>query len=188
VESFIFGLGMIVAFVPEGLLPTVTLALAMGTQRMAKRNALVKKLSAVETLGCTSVICTDKTGTLTQNEMTVRTVWLPEMSAKNDKGIGKSYSLTGIGYEPVGDLKLNDQKLDSSKQEGVRILLAAASLCNDSRLLEPDGVERKNWSIIGDPTEAAIKVAARKCGLDMKEVEKGVPVSLKSPSIRDANA
>jgi magnesium-transporting ATPase (P-type) len=81
VESFIFGLGMIVAFVPEGLLPTVTLALAMGTQRMAKRNALVKKLSAVETLGCTSVICTDKTGTLTQNEMTVRALWLPEAVA-----------------------------------------------------------------------------------------------------------
>lgn len=75
--SFIFALGMIVAFVPEGLLPTVTLALAMGTQRMAHRHALIKKLSAVETLGCTTVICTDKTGTLTQNEMTVRAIWLP---------------------------------------------------------------------------------------------------------------
>ncbi len=76
-DSFIFALGMIVAFVPEGLLPTVTLALAMGTQRMARRHALIKKLSAVETLGCTTVICTDKTGTLTQNEMTVRSIWLP---------------------------------------------------------------------------------------------------------------
>ncbi len=75
-ESFIFAMGMIVAFVPEGMLPTVTLSLAMGVQRMAHRNALVKKLSAVETLGCTTVICTDKTGTLTQNEMTVRDLWL----------------------------------------------------------------------------------------------------------------
>ncbi|MCS6939897.1 MAG: HAD-IC family P-type ATPase, partial [Roseiflexus sp.] len=75
-NGFIFALGMIVAFVPEGLLPTVTLALAMGTQRMARRNALVKRLSAVETLGCTTVICTDKTGTLTQNEMTVREIWV----------------------------------------------------------------------------------------------------------------
>jgi len=177
IESFIFGLGMIVAFVPEGLLPTVTLALAMGTQRMAKRNALVKKLSAVETLGCTSVICTDKTGTLTQNEMTVRALWLPDSPEKDNpkSGIGKSYSLTGIGYEPVGDLMLDAQKLDPAQQESVRNLLAAASLCNDSRLLEPDGEDRKNWTILGDPTEAAIKVAARKCGLELREVEKDMP-------------
>lgn len=174
IESFIFGIGMIVAFVPEGLLPTVTLALAMGTQRMAKRNALVKKLSAVETLGCTSVICTDKTGTLTQNEMTVRSLWLPEKSDQ-ENDIGKSYSLTGVGYEPVGDLMFNDQKLDPVEEEGVRILVAAASLCNDSRLLEPNGEDKKNWTIIGDPTEAAIKVAARKCDLDMKDVEKVMP-------------
>ena len=76
-ESFIFAMGMIVAFVPEGMLPTVTLSLAMGVQRMAKKNALIKRLSAVETLGCTTVICTDKTGTLTQNEMTVTGIWLP---------------------------------------------------------------------------------------------------------------
>ena len=82
-ESFIFALGMIVAFVPEGLLPTVTLALAMGTQRMAQRHALIKKLSAVETLGCTNYICTDKTGTLTQNEMTVRNLWLPIMDGSH---------------------------------------------------------------------------------------------------------
>ncbi len=80
-EGFIFAVGMVVAFVPEGMLPLVTLSLAMGTQRMAKRNALIKKLSAVETLGCTTVICTDKTGTLTQNEMTVKNLWLPSTSA-----------------------------------------------------------------------------------------------------------
>ena len=93
-ESFIFAMGMIVAFVPEGMLPTVTLALAMGVQRMAKRHALVKRLSAVETLGCTTVICTDKTGTLTQNEMTVRGMWLS----------GQRLTVTGVGYAPVGEI------------------------------------------------------------------------------------
>lgn len=85
-ESFIFALGMIVAFVPEGMVPTVTLALAMGTQRMARRHALVKQLSAVETLDCTTVICTDKTGTLTQNEMTVSELWVA----------GRHLTVTGV--------------------------------------------------------------------------------------------
>ena len=90
---------MIVAFVPEGLLPTVTLALAMGVQRMAARHALVKRLSAVETLGCTTVICTDKTGTLTQNEMTVREIWLP----------GQTITVTGVGYAPRGELRAGNR-------------------------------------------------------------------------------
>jgi P-type Ca2+ transporter type 2C len=93
-ESFIFALGMIVAFVPEGLLPTVTLALGLGVQRMTHRHALVKRLSAVETLGCASVICTDKTGTLTQNEMTVCGICLP----------GRPLTVTGAGYAPDGQL------------------------------------------------------------------------------------
>jgi Ca2+-transporting ATPase len=172
-ESFIFGLGMIVAFVPEGLLPTVTLALAMGTQRMAKRHALIKKLSAVETLGCTSVICTDKTGTLTQNEMTVRSLWLPDNQAGGN--IGYSYSLSGIGYEPAGELSLENEIIDPDLQENVRQLLMAGSLCNDARLLEPESGSGKGWSILGDPTEAAIKVAARKCQLDLAENEKNLP-------------
>lgn len=167
-ESFIFGLGMIVAFVPEGLLPTVTLALAMGTQRMAKRHALIKKLSAVETLGCTSVICTDKTGTLTQNEMTVRALWLPDAAEKT----GSTYALSGTGYEPLGELSLNSQVLDPAQQFDVSRLLAAGSLCNDARLLAPDGGH--GWSILGDPTEAAIKVAALKCKLDLDELEKSL--------------
>jgi len=87
-ESCVFAIGMIVAFVPEGLLPTVTLALAMGTQRMARRHALIKRLSAVETLGCTTVICTDKTGTLTQNEMTVCELWLA----------ARQLTVMGVGY------------------------------------------------------------------------------------------
>lgn len=93
-QAFIFSLGMIVAFIPEGLLPTVTLSLAMAVQRMAKEHALVKHLSSVETLGCTTVICSDKTGTLTQNEMTVNHLWLP----------GQELEVTGQGYAPVGDV------------------------------------------------------------------------------------
>ena len=170
-ESFIFGLGMIVAFVPEGLLPTVTLALAMGTQRMAKRHALIKKLSAVETLGCTSVICTDKTGTLTQNEMTVRALWLPSA----DQTAGLAYSLGGTGYEPIGELSLGDEKVDAEQQFDVRMLLTAGSLCNDARLLESDGAPGHGWTILGDPTEAAIKVAARKCKLNLNELEQSFP-------------
>jgi potassium/sodium efflux P-type ATPase len=169
-ESFIFGLGMIVAFVPEGLLPTVTLALAMGTQRMAKRHALIKKLSAVETLGCTSVICTDKTGTLTQNEMTVRALWLPDAAEK----AGLTYSLSGTGYEPLGKLSLNDEVLDPSQQIDVSRLLIAGSLCNDARLLKPDGAPGHGWTILGDPTEAAIKVAALKCELNLDDLEKSL--------------
>src|SRR4030042_4807677 len=108
IGSFIFAIGILVAFIPEGLLPTVTLALALGVQKMAKRNAIIKKLSSVETLGCTTVICTDKTGTLTQNEMTVREIWLN----------GESYSITGSGYNPEGDYILNGKKLDRNMAYG----------------------------------------------------------------------
>ena len=94
----------------EGLEPTVTLALAMATKRMAKRNALMKRLSAVETLGCTTVICTDKTGTLTQNEMTVQSIWLPALT--NGQLNGRAIMISGIGYEPRGVLKENNSSID----------------------------------------------------------------------------
>jgi len=171
IESFIFGIGMIVAFVPEGLLPTVTLALAMGTQRMAKRHALIKKLSAVETLGCTSVICTDKTGTLTQNEMTVRSLWVPALSAE----AGRSFTITGVGYEPSGEILLKDKKIDPTQNGDIKLLLMAANLCNNSRLLEPEATGNSQWTILGDPTEASIRVAARKCQFDLEEFEKITP-------------
>nr|WP_321506690.1 cation-transporting P-type ATPase [uncultured Methanoregula sp.] len=153
-ESFIFGLGMIVAFVPEGLLPTVTLALARGSQRMAARNALIKRLSAVETLGCTSVICTDKTGTLTQNEMTVRNLWLP----------GHDLVVSGVGYAPEGKIGTDEVTALAGVQDDLNLLLTAAGLCNNARLLSPTG-EGTAWKIIGDPTEAALKVAALKGGI-----------------------
>lgn len=163
-ESFIFGMGMVVAFVPEGLLPTVTLSLAMGVQRMARRNALIKRLSSVETLGSTSVICTDKTGTLTQNEMTVREIWIG----------GRHLTVTGTGYDPAGVIRDGDTPVKAVEGSDLGKLFIAASLCNNARLLPP-GAESPRWSIIGDPTEGALRVAAEKAGLDLQETERALP-------------
>ena len=152
-ESFLFAVGIIVANVPEGLLPTITLSLAMGVQRMAGRNALVKKLSSVETLGSTTFICTDKTGTLTQNEMTVREVWVDYQSIQ----------VTGAGYEPTGDFLLDTKTLPDKYKPSLTLLSKAASFCNNARLVPPSA-ENKSWKILGDPTEAALLVAAEKSG------------------------
>jgi len=155
IVSFVFAIGIIVAFVPEGLLPTVTLALAMGVQRMAKRNALIKKLSSVETLGCTTVICTDKTGTLTQNEMTVREIWLNN----------KSYDVSGVGYNPAGEILLENNKISAGEKSLIFSKLAKGmSFCNNSRLFVDK--DTNNWTIKGDPTEGALLVAAKKTGFD----------------------
>jgi magnesium-transporting ATPase (P-type) len=132
-ESFIFAIGIIVANVPEGLLPTVTLSLAMGVQRMAKRNALVRRLSSVETLSATNVICTDKTGTLTKNEMTVRALWLPSA------GGGESIGVSGAGYDPTtGEVNVPAQ-IPSWQ---VKLLLTGAALCSNARLIHPTGESR----------------------------------------------
>ncbi len=155
-QSFIFALGMIVAFIPEGLLPTVTLSLAMAVQRMAKEHALVKRLSAVETLGCTTVICSDKTGTLTQNEMTVNNLWLP----------GQELEVTGIGYAPVGKVMAGDKQVTVSDNEGLRMLLTAAALCSNARLIPPSE-DTDRYTVLGDPTEACLGVAAQKAGIDV---------------------
>jgi len=162
--SFVFAIGIIVAFVPEGLLPTVTLALAMGVQRMAKRNVLVKKLSAVETLGCTTVICTDKTGTLTQNEMTVREIWFN----------GHTYELTGVGYNPVGDIMLDGKKLSQVKDyDAFKNFAKGMAYCNNAMLfIDKDS---SLWRIKGDPTEGALLVAAKKIGFDYDNEVKNEP-------------
>jgi magnesium-transporting ATPase (P-type) len=162
-ESFIFAMGMIIAFVPEGLLPTVTLSLAMGVQRMAKRNALIKRLSAVETLGCTTVICTDKTGTLTQNEMTVSNVWMAD----------RKFDVTGVGYSSEGRIEDAGKPADP-RDEGLRMLLSSAGLCNNARLIPP-GEETSRWTVLGDPTEAALLVLAQKGGLDLAELSQAAP-------------
>jgi Ca2+-transporting ATPase len=159
--AFISALGMTVAFLPEGMPPMVTLSLAMGVQRMARRGALIKRLSSVETLGSATVICTDKTGTLTQNEMTVREIWLPEWKLE----------VTGVGYSPVGKI-MNDGKPVSAliSREGrngdLTQLLVAAGLCTNARLLPPAS-ENTQWAILGDPTEASLLVAAAKGGVDL---------------------
>jgi magnesium-transporting ATPase (P-type) len=151
-ERFVFAVGVMVANVPEGLLPTVTLALALATQRMARRNALVRRLSSVETLGETTVICTDKTGTLTENELTAVRIWTP----------GAELEVEGAGYEPFGRFRSNGQVV---QPQAVAELLRAGLLCNDSRLVSgADG-----WSIRGDPTEGALVVLAEKGGLRQEQ-------------------
>ncbi|MGZ6672919.1 MAG: cation-translocating P-type ATPase [Solirubrobacteraceae bacterium] len=148
-DRFVFAVGVIVANVPEGLLPTVTLSLALATQRMAKRNAIVRRLSSVETLGATTVICTDKTGTLTANEMTVRRAWTLEA----DLDVG------GAGYAPIGEVTARSGRLDP---EALEELARAGALCNDASLDAQGG----RWQIIGDPTEGALLTFAHKVGLD----------------------
>jgi Ca2+-transporting ATPase len=154
-ESFIFAIGIIVALVPEGLLPTVTLSLAIGVQRMVKRNALVRRLSAVETLSATTVICTDKTGTLTKNEMTVSALWLPSTPI----------AVTGVGYTPEGEVLIPS----TIEPWRVKLLLAGAALCSNAKLIHPAGIS--TWQEIGDPTEAALLVAAIKAGIDPEALQ-----------------
>jgi len=162
--AFAFALGMVVAFIPEGLLPTVTLSLAKAVQRMSKRNALVKKLSSVETLGSTSVICTDKTGTLTQNEMTVNHLWL----------VNKEYEVTGTGYGPTGDILNNKNKMMADEDPDMKLLLVAAALCSNARLLPPSETSDR-YTVLGDPTEACLGVVAQKAGIDLKKQVEATP-------------
>ncbi len=152
-DAFIFAVGIIVAAVPEGLLPTVTLSLAMAVQRLAQRGVLVKKLAVVETLGTTSVICTDKSGTLTQNQMTVREIWVA----------GQRLSVSGVGYEPNGDF--SPSPAGARTEDDLNALLAAAMLCNNSRL-NPPSPDRPRWTYLGDQTEAALRVLALKGEVD----------------------
>lgn len=159
VDSFVFALGVMVALVPEGLPATLSVSLAIGVRRMARRNALIKRLSAVETLGSTTVICTDKTGTLTKAEMTVQAVWAS----------GRAHAVTGVGYAPEGDVE------DSESIVG---LLRGAALCADAKLLAPDPERQLGWRILGDTTEGAIVVAAAKAGVEVPaEVAKAPRVS-----------
>lgn len=170
--SAMFAIGIILANVPQGLMPTLTLALAMAVQRMVKRHALVKKLSSVETLGCTNVICTDKTGTLTTNEMCVKKIWI------NDKII----EITGSGYEPKGDFNFAGKKLsaDNLKENLLDLLMHTAALCNTAKLIPPSA-EQKYWSIIGDPTEGALLTLAEKSGLDSEKTRREFPLYRRFP-------
>ncbi|WP_166083307.1 cation-translocating P-type ATPase [Erysipelothrix anatis] len=155
-KSFIFALGMIVAFIPEGLLPTVTLSLAIAVKRMAKENALVKKLSAVETLGSTSVICSDKTGTLTQNEMTVSNVWT----------LDHEYDVSGLGYAPEGQITLDGEAIKVYDHANLQTILRAAALCSNAKVVAPNE-DNDRYTVLGDPTEACLGVVAQKGGINL---------------------
>jgi Ca2+-transporting ATPase len=156
-EVLIFGVALAVAAVPEGLPAVVTAVLALGVQRMARRNAIVRHLAAVETLGSASVIASDKTGTLTKNEMTVRTVLTASGRA----------DFTGTGYSPDGTLELHGEcAAGAAHREELRRALTVADRANNSALLEEAG----RWSVAGDPTEGALLVAARKAGLDSEQL------------------
>ncbi|MGV9406290.1 cation-translocating P-type ATPase [Streptomyces sp. NPDC003667] len=154
VDTFVFALGVMVALVPEGLPATLSVSLAIGVRRMARRHALVKQLLAVEALGSTSVICTDKTGTLTQAEMTVVQLWAD----------GVPHAVSGVGYAPDGEV---------ADPAPVRELLRTAALCSNARLVRTAG--RDAWRVLGDTTEGALLVAAVKAGLDLAEEESRAP-------------
>jgi Ca2+-transporting ATPase len=164
------GISLAVAAIPEGLPAIVTVALALGVQRMIKRNAIIRKLPAVETLGCTTVICSDKTGTLTQNAMTVKEIFVA----------GNIYEITGTGYDIKGNFLLNKQEFDPTKDKCLLHCLEIGVLCNNSILKHNNigitGLWRRGasggWSIEGDPTEGAIVIAAAKANIWRSIVEK----------------
>jgi len=158
-EMLIFAISLAVGAIPEGLPAIVTIALAVGVQRMARRRAIIRKLPAVETLGATSVICSDKTGTLTRNEMTVQALW----------SAGDSLALTGIGWGGDGAFQRDGAAV--APTEAARRLLTAAALCSDATV-EPSG---DGWEVSGDPTEAALVVAARKAGLETAALRSAQP-------------
>jgi P-type Ca2+ transporter type 2C len=180
VEMFLVSVSLAVAAVPEGLPAVVTITLALGVTRMAKRHALIRRLPAVETLGSATVICTDKTGTLTKNEMTVTRLVVD----------GQVFEVTGEGYEPVGQVKaevkvqeegaswgLSEPQPQPESQPGLKKLLTAAVLCNGATLLQENGT----WKIIGDPTEGALLVAAAKAGLTKADLERDAPPDREIP-------
>ncbi len=155
-DAILAAVTLAVAAIPEGLPAIVTIALAIGVQRMARRRAIVRKLPAVETLGSTTVICSDKTGTLTRNEMTVQVLWTPE----------DTYRLGGIGYAPEGELRDGEGEPVTSVPEPVGDLVVAGALCNDAVLVRGES----GWQVAGDPTEGALVVAAEKLGIDVESL------------------
>ncbi len=154
---FLTAVSLAVAAIPEGLPAIVTITLALGLERMAKKNAVVRKLPAVETLGSTAIICSDKTGTLTKNEMTVRRIWCDS----------RTYEVGGEGYAPAGDFKLEGKPVDLRREPVLSLALRCGALCNNAKLENGRG-----WHILGDPTEGALIVAAAKAGMTEEALAK----------------
>ncbi|MGP7817567.1 calcium-translocating P-type ATPase, SERCA-type [Niallia sp. 01092] len=155
-EMVLAGVSLAVAAIPEGLPAIVTIALSLGVQKMIRKNAIVRKLPAVETLGCASVICSDKTGTLTQNKMTVTKVWSG----------GKTWTVDGIGYEPQGHYYEDNKVIDPRKDKVLQQLLTFGILCNHAEILQKDG----EYVLNGDPTEGALLVAGMKAGYSRSQL------------------
>ena len=159
---FMTAVSLAVAAIPEGLPAVVTIVLAIGMQRMVKKNSIVKKLHAVETLGSTTVICSDKTGTLTQNQMTVVRLFAD----------GQLLEVSGEGYSPEGSFSREGKPLQATAEPGLNLLLQGSALCNDA-ILQP--TEEKGWKIAGDPTEGALVVVAAKAGYDRDSINEKFP-------------
>lgn len=171
-QIFMIAISQMVSLVPEGLPVAMTIALAVGVQRMARKGTIVRRLTAVETLGSTTIICTDKTGTLTRNEMTVTSIYLPA----NQREI----EVSGVGYAPEGHLMERGNKLTKNAGKTLEKLFEASALCNDSQLLAPE-VSSPQWKIIGDPTEGALLTLVTKGGLDPQSIRNQYPRTAELP-------
>jgi Ca2+-transporting ATPase len=161
IEMFIWGVSLAVAAVPEALPAVVVISLSIGVQKMAKRHALVRRLSAVETLGSTSIICSDKTGTLTQDQMTVRQIYVN----------GSLIHVTGAGYEPKGEFQIDGKPVNLTQDATTQTLMKINALCNDTHLVQTDG----KWEIKGDPTEGALLVVSAKAGISHEKANEESP-------------
>jgi Ca2+-transporting ATPase len=166
-DMFLTAVSLAVAAIPEGLPAVVTIALALGVQRMVARHALIRKLPSVETLGCATVICSDKTGTLTKNEMTVQAIYAG----------GSLFKISGIGYEPKGEFLLDDKSVNPADYPTLAKALLCGTLCNGAQLIRDGGL----FKIFGDPTEAAILTAAAKAQVWKEKAEKDWPFVTEIP-------
>ncbi len=165
-ELFLAAIGFAVAAIPEGLPAILTITLALGVQRMARHKAITRKLNAVETLGSVTVICSDKTGTLTRNEMTARHVVTP----------AGRYDAAGTGYQPEGKLTRDDQEAALDQHADLRALIEVVAVCNDTEIAEEDG----QWKVTGEPTEGALRTLARKAGFEDKDYERVAVIPFES--------
>jgi len=165
-ESFLIAVALAVSAVPEGLPAVVTVALALGVRKMARQNALVRRLASVETLGCTTVICSDKTGTITKDEMTVTKALVNDVPVE----------VSGAGYEPVGEFRRDGRPFDPSDMRGLSLLMKIGCLCNHATLNQGE-----RWSVIGDPTEGALLSLAGKAGVWREDLLKAQPLVAEIP-------